>query len=326
MAFRRDRRPHRGKVLRALKSGEVRYFLRTWGGLGDNIYLRPAARRLTELGDVWIETPWPEMYADLPRVHFVRPDVADRTYPTLDLRHARRNLEAQSRDWEEIPEDAMEVRPYVRADATNMPDGLLTGLRFRHAMPREAPLPRTGPWVFDLPDFGPPPVPPPYAVVRPAVLRQEWLAPARNPRPEYLANVAVQLQLRRLPVVSVADLQEGEEWIEPPEPVADIRFHHAELSVPELLSLIANADLVAGPVGFILPAALAARTPLLIIAGGHGRTECEEWLTAPWMDTSRSRWIYPDPFCRCARMDHRCPKDIPDFHTKAHAALEELLP
>lgn len=323
--FRRERRPNLARVRGALRAGEPHYYFRTWGGLGDNVYLRPAVRRLAELGDVWVETPWPELYADLPHVHFVRPDIADRTYPTLDLRHARRNLDAQVRAWEDIPEAAMEVRPYVLATAANIPDGLLTGLRFRHRMPADATLPTGGPWVFDLPDFGPPPVAPPYAVVRPAVLRREWMAPARNPRPEYIAQAAQLLQERGLPVVSVADVQEGEEWILPPEPPADHVFHHAELSIPQLISLLRHAEVVVGGVGFILPVALATRTPLLIIAGGHGRTECEEWLTAPWMDTSRSRWIYPDQFCQCFRMDHDCPRDISDFDAQAYRALEELL-
>ena len=39
-------------------------------GLGDNIYQRAFVKRLP--GPVYLETPWPELYEDLPGVKFVR--------------------------------------------------------------------------------------------------------------------------------------------------------------------------------------------------------------------------------------------------------------
>ena len=300
----------------------TRYYMRTWGGLGDNIYLRPAVRGLTELGDVWLETPWPELFEDLP-VHFVEPRIADRTYPTLDLRHARRNANTQHpKRWATLPPDAVEVRPYVRCDAANLPDGVV---QLRRHKRNAAPLP-TGPWTFDLPDFGPPPVSGDYAFVRPVVTRSEWKNTARNPLPEYVATAAVLAGLKGLDIVTAADFKAGEEWADYPLPIADTAYNHGELSLRSLLALIQHARVVIGPVGFILPAALAMGTPLLLIGGGHGRTECPEWLTAPWMDTSRLRWLQPDPFCKCSNPAHDCPKEIPDFHTLATEALQELLP
>src|SRR5262245_9263081 len=40
-------------------------------GLGDNCYARPFVRAAAEKYDVWLETPWPELYEDI-ELRFVR--------------------------------------------------------------------------------------------------------------------------------------------------------------------------------------------------------------------------------------------------------------
>lgn len=77
--------------------------------------------------------------------------------------------------------------------------------------------------VFDLPSFGESAVQPdkPVAVIRPATVRKEWANPARNPDPKYLAEAARELR-KHFYVVSLADLEKGEEWLvgEPPEMIS----------------------------------------------------------------------------------------------------------
>ncbi|MGV2896737.1 hypothetical protein ACNPPY_13175, partial [Achromobacter sp. AGC78] len=46
-------------------------------GLGDNIYKRAFVKKLQ--GPVYLETPWPELYEDLPDVKFVRSETPLRT-------------------------------------------------------------------------------------------------------------------------------------------------------------------------------------------------------------------------------------------------------
>lgn len=48
-------------------------FIRGMYGLGDNIMQRPFVRAAAEReGQVFLQTPWPELYADLPKVKPVR--------------------------------------------------------------------------------------------------------------------------------------------------------------------------------------------------------------------------------------------------------------
>ena len=56
-------------------------------GLGDNIFARPIVRACVAKYDVWLETPWPELFEDLP-IRFVA--------ARRDLRTQMRNVARQS--------------------------------------------------------------------------------------------------------------------------------------------------------------------------------------------------------------------------------------
>jgi hypothetical protein len=42
------------------------------------------------------------------------------------------------------------------------------------------------------------------------------------------------------------------------------------------------------------------------------------------MDLEHCRWIYPDKYCRCSYALHNCNKEIKDFETAFHDAMESL--
>src|SRR5215467_8128712 len=42
-------------------------------GLGDNIYARPFVKKLCEHREVYLDTPWPEIYEDLPVKFILKP-------------------------------------------------------------------------------------------------------------------------------------------------------------------------------------------------------------------------------------------------------------
>lgn len=281
--------------------------LLTWEGMGDNIYLRPAVRVLAQRHELFIETPWPEIYQDLP-LRFLEPRPFYRTQ--------RKNLQRQHRQWAEKPKPCQLVRPRISL-RPSIPASLAHTLR----IPSDA-------LDLDLPDYGPSPITAdrPVAVIRPATVRTEWANPARNPDPVYLAEAAALLRARGYCVVSVADVSGREEWFHGEPPEADLQFHHGELNFPELASLVRSAAVVVGGVGFLLPLALATSTPAVIIAGGNGGHNDPARVLAPWWDTSLLRWLFPDEYCRCTRMDHACPKTITDFPRQFSAALDALTP
>lgn len=283
-------------------------------GLGDNIYSRPFVRAAARKYDVHLETPWPELYADLD-IKFVR--------GTRLLRTQQKNIKRQDATrWWSKPLPSWQVRVGYASLGTY---SILQALERRWTAIGIG----FDPALFDVPDMGPSPMlaDRPIAVIRPATVRTEWRNQARNPRPEYINAIAAELMLTHQ-VVAVADLCPGEEWLTGAIPLAHRYFMFGELNVRELLALIREADVVVGGVGFIVPAGLALRKKTFVVLGGHGGHNAPEKITDPRLDLSRIGFAIPETFCRCTNMLHNCEKTIADpvgqfrhwFHSLAATA------
>jgi hypothetical protein len=267
-------------------------------GLGDNIYSRPFVRAATAKYEVWLETPWPELYSDL-NIKFVLGSRKLRT----QLKNIARQLPER---WSPALKGDRQIRiAYFDLSARSIivsmeRQWLYVGVKFDPAL-------------FDLPDMGPSPVVSerPIAVVRPVTVRQEWRNEARNPRPEYIAEIVATL-MDTHHVVVVADLQAGHEWLIGNLPPAHQYFLNGELSICPLLALVRNADIVIGGVGWIVPAALALKVPTFIVLGGHGGHNAPAKITDPRLDLSRLGFAIPDRFCKCSTMLHNCDKRMAD--------------
>lgn len=285
-------------------------FIEGWQGLGDTIYLRPALRKLAERYDLHVSTPWPQLLEDLD-LKLIRP-------AGELLRTQGENVARDGFAWGQVRETAIVLQPavYWPSPYLGIPESVAMSLGQDPAQ-----------LVFDLPKFPRPACAPdaPYAVVRPATVRREWANPARNPDPRYIAAAAAALQDRGLKVVSVAHLQEGEEWALKPLPPADVTLHAGELTITELLGLTQHATVAVGGVGWLIAACPAQRVPCVGIGGGHGYYNAPERVVAPPMDASRIRFILPRNYCRfCHDMNHACDKEISDFPGQFAAALQEL--
>lgn len=268
-------------------------------GLGDNIYQRAFIKQLPR--GVWLETPWPELYQDIPDINLI--------LPVTRLRTQMKNICRQPKGtWQRRPRGTVVQVGYGR-------EGIFSGMMRSFA--------RT-PGEMDLPDFGPSPVEGRYVVIRPATVRSEWRADTRNPLPEYIAQAADEMRRRGFKVVSVADLVEGREWAIDPLPAADLQFHRGELPVDQLLALVQGASAVIGGIGWLLPAAIAAKVPALIICGGQGGYNAPELITSSVMDISRIEFVVPDRFCRCTQKEHNCDKRISDYDARLAAWADRL--
>jgi hypothetical protein len=295
-------------------------FIHSMGGLGDNIYQRPFVRGAVERGhDVWLDTPWPQLFEDIPNVHCV--------YAPTRLRTQARNQAIIPADrWEEPPDGAVRLRfGYGR-------DDLMT-TTILGALGRCLPLARGQKLIFDLPPWSrePSPVPPEpgkrLAVIRPVTERKEWLNQSRNPRPEYLTLLAERLLADGWRVVSVADLAPGQEWLVGTAPPATLRYHAGELGVRGLLRLVASADLCVGGIGWLLPAAIAAGVPIFCVLGGNaGAGNRPERLTDRRLDTRRVGFAVPDHHCNCAVHRHTCNKTITGLEGKFDKFLSRIRP
>lgn len=279
------------------------------GGLGDGIYQRPLVRHLLSGrgAGVYGKTPYPELYEDLPAFRPVE--------WRGSLRCQAKNM-ARFNRWSNPPE------PYDRARVIYKLRDIRRSIVEEMEVEARAAIAR---FVFDLPDFGPPPVKAArFALVRPVSIRTEWPATARNPRPEYVQAAALELKRQGFRVVCVADIDGDAELLDGEMPEADDYFVHGEFTPRQLLALVKHASVVVGPVGWIVPAALAYRTPAVIIGGGLGAHNAPELLVDRRMDASRFRLLLPRPYCRCRDHRHSCPKRIPDFDQQFRDALTQV--
>lgn len=255
-------------------------------GLGDNLYQRAVIREVP--GEHYLLTAWPQLYSDLPQIRCVRPDTR--------LRTQAKNAGRPDLRWAAAPRASALPVHYVNQGGT-----MLQALcRAFGVNPKQI--------TFDGPQFDQPQREP-YIVVRPATLRSEWRADGRNPRPEYLQR-AVDALRDRFRVVSVADLQPGQEWAVEPLPYADESYHAGELQVEQLLALVAGAAAVVGGVGWLVPAAVAYRVPMLLLYGGWGAANGPQRIFDVRMDTSLIQQVLPDRFCMCSDRSHACDKTI----------------
>lgn len=257
-------------------------------GLGDSIYQRAFMKNLS--ADTFVDTPWPELLSDTP---------AKCVRPVTSLRTQAKNA-ARYSIWHTPPKGiASRKIAYGK-------EGIINGMRRSFGIE---------PGAFDLPDFGPSLVSGRYVVVRPVSVRTEWRADSRNPLPEYIAFAADEMIRRGYKVVSVADFEPGKEWPVGELPDADIRFHHGELPVEELLALIQGAEAVIGGIGWIVPACIAAKVPAWIVCGGQGAYNHPKLITDSCMDLSKIHFAMPNNFCMCDQKMHNCDKEIEGYES-----------
>lgn len=275
----------------------MKYF-RGYHGLGDNIYQRPFLRHSP---GAYLQTPWPELYEGL--------DVKSVRTNTM-LRTQRKNeTKVDCNTWHAEPDLIPVNIGYGPRDLHTHGSIINT---FRHQFDNSERL------VFDLPSFKCCPIRADrkIAVIRPVTIRAEWDSESRGCDPKYISQAADILIDQGYHVVSVADLEDGKEWLVGDTPRANQYFHKGELSVKQLMSLIEVASVVVTPVGWALPASIAYKIPCYVIAGGRGGHNAPHIVTDPDMDLRKVGWAIPDSYCMCESAKHACEKTISNFTGK----------
>lgn len=279
-------------------------------GLGDAVYQRPFVRAQSEIRPVFIDSCWPEVYADIPGLNLVKPNPRYRT-------QAKNVARLHDFSWASFP---LEHEKAQFTYALVHPGTICEELERHVGLAGQ-------PFVFDLPDFGPSPVlsSKPVAVLRPVTTRAEWKNLARSPLPQYLVEASEVLKAEGFHVVLIADVDPPAEWLEGELPEADEVFIHGELVAPRLLALLQHAAVVVGGSGFIIPTSIAHRTPIVVIGGGQGGHNRPERVTDPRMDLSSVRFVLPDRYCMCQNHKHNCDKRISLFPSKFRRTLRDAV-
>lgn len=256
-------------------------------GLGDNIYQRAVVR---EMGPVALVTAWPQLYQDLPDVKCLP--------ARTTLRTQAKNV--REYDWHGMVPQGLRGQRIGYDGKGTILQSLLTSAGLGHLQEL----------TFDLPFYGAFLGMRKYVVVRPATVRKEWPAASRNPDTIYIAHATQQARLAGYRVIVVADLQDGEEWLVDDLPPHDLAYLRGELPIDKLLGLVAGASGVIGGVGWLLPAAMAYRVPMLLLYGGWGMMNGPQRVLDPRIDSSTVVQVMPTNFCMCNDRDHLCDKTI----------------
>lgn len=274
-------------------------------GLGDNIYLRPIVQSYANTSVVYTDTPWPELYQDIPNVRFY--------LSRRPLRTQIKNINRQHRSIWSMPPNKVNqfLKPqYTFAGGTTLFSGLLKSMQFDNLFLN-----------LNLPTF--PRREGKIALIRPVTIRREWLNSARNPLPEYVNEIASLLVQSGYHVICVADIDNINECIVGEMPMAH-EHHLSGLPVPELLGMVQSASVIVGGPGWIIPAAIAANVPALIIFGGQGAHNSPDVLVEKhWRH--KLQFMLPDNFHQCSDMRClKCDKIIKNFPEKARDWLTAL--
>ncbi len=295
-------------------------FIDSMHGIGDHIYQRPFIQELSLSGkydQVYIASSVPQLYKDFSdRIKFISPRVEWRT-------QAKNLKNVTGIKFETVIPDFDDTKKFKTIDPHYGPEMLV-----RYSIVNY--LEKTFEQKFTAPMSLPAKLKSckinrkKIAVVRPATVRAEWPVTTRNPDPSYIRWCSTILRNAGYYVISIADLEDGKEWALEPFPEADLRIHSGELGIEGTLDLIRKADIVVGGSGWIVPACIAAKTPLFLIFGGRGSFDSPWTLFDIRMDMSNIGWSIPDNFCRCAKNSHPCKKHISNLDSDFYKFMAHI--
>jgi hypothetical protein len=292
-------------------------------GLGDNIHTRGLLKQWMQDRDVWLESPWPQVFHDLiPQglkvfcksspLHSQAANIKRMTEAGVFSASPPRSRSAK-RIWYS-PHDVRDLGSVLAAMCKS------TGSDFDRSDFR-MPIPpawhdRAQAWIDKWRPTKP------LLIYRPLVERPtEWAGcVARNPLHDAYARLFDEIHDRFF-VVSVADLKDGVEYIASLRVEDDVACHAGELEFEALAALFARAALVFTSPGFAVPLAQAVGTPVVCVFGGY---ESSRSFSA---GARYSPYLGIDPIkpCECFLHRHPCNKaiDIPSALNRIRKFADE---
>lgn len=267
-------------------------------GIGDGLHERSIVRQYLKTHEVWLETPWPSMFHDMPQVRLF----PKRTILRTQAKNAARESDKYSRELPPINTPRLKVW-YTHEQLRRTGSFVAAMSETCRVDPASFRLPIPDRWIEQAQRVSAS-IDKPLMIYRPLVERTEWIAGRqRNPDPAAYDTLFRSIRDDYF-VVSVADLQQGKEWAVSHPIDADIEMHAGELDFETLAGLVSLADLVYTAPGFALILAQAVDTPVISIFGGHE--------SGRFYDHGRPTDLLIDPTapCECFSKTHQCDKRI----------------
>jgi len=281
----------------------MNYILDSYFGFGDNIYHIPFVHKLAQKGEVFIYTPFPELF-QFPNVYCFK--------PTTNLKLQLKNMTNNG-----LYSKSAGHKPRGEKIRFNYGEGFKKGLTIMQSF--ESIVPLDSEFYFE---FNPKQTEnvdkilervktssKKLCVIRLPSVRKEWANTSRNCKMEYM-QLCINYLKDKYYFVSVGDIGNSENFdgIEPTG-IDEKRDRHAvnHLNIWETMDLINRSDLALSIQCNIIPICQLLRRKAFIIYGGY---ISHAFLSDPRL--FHLGYVEPEPFCSCLNNSHRCNKDIPE--------------
>lgn len=274
-------------------------------GIGDCLHQRAILPALMEGNEVWLRTPWPQLYHDMPKLHLVPLYEGTERIGRTAIKNEARSKHLYHRE----PGSAKIINCRYPGHLVREQGSIVGAMAAKCGVKRlgsfELPIPE--PWWAQAKAIARHwNTTKPIMLYRPLVKRGEFpKGDVRNPDDKPFAEIFDSIRDRFF-VVSVADLDRREEWIIGNAVAPDAAYHNGELTIEVIAAIAKMATLIFCPVGFAAILGQAVGTPTVCIFGGH-----ESSMTiSHGAKTSPTLSIDPIQPCDCFELDHRCRKEI----------------
>lgn len=271
-------------------------------GFGDTIFLRPLLIEECKYKDVYVQTPYPELFLNTP-VKPIKPgkflyDFANRAMEDAEGYYPR-------------PKDGKFIRPnYSGEDLKNyrtisysFSKGFSNNVMSTRITPTPYQVELGKELIGDLQNV---------MIVKIPSFRHDWECESRTPKTRYMIECMRIAKNLGFQIISLQDYTLGdhlgepdleEEWMA----LCD-KTLHGRLSVNQLIGLVSQVDHVVTYPNFLLPLSIFLDKPVFSIYGGsiHPVT-----IIDPRILPSHYSYVAPTPFCHCIGSHHDCNKVIP---------------
>ena len=278
----------------------------TQEGIGDCVYQLPFVKILAKTNQVYIKTPLPKIFKDVPNIKFIKLD--NETYRTQ-----QKSLLNDDTVYSTLPKDIYKTYTPQYAGEELLETSIVGSFYKQFNIPFHEKL------EWELPSFknelgnflSKIPKGRKIAIIRPATVRKEWRVETRNPNPNYIAWCCKILNEAGYYTIAIADLKDGEEWLHDEIDVpAQMKLYKGELGIFGTLELLKHAEIVVGGSGFILPASASSNTNLFLILGGRLMYDGISKTLHPSMNLNKIHYALPNVPCKCTLNQHNCNKTI----------------
>lgn len=262
--------------------------IRTNQGLGDCIYLRPVLKQLPHEGMI-LETPWPQVFMDIPKIKYAKPGGLLRT----QRNNVMRGWEWQPNQQPDIVMGAYDLRQntiiahYCRMLLGHQPNWLDNS----YALPIVDWAARAK-RLINIRNKQLKPV----CLIRPNTLRGEWMCPARNPKTQYLQRF-IDTYKNKFFFISLADLQDGQEVYDGKLKGVDWEIT-VSFPIETVMGMFFLSDIIITSPSFWVAMGLMLQTNMVVIYGAH---EPHYTINDKRCDSKFCTVVEPKPFNICDR-------------------------